>query len=536
MSMIIRPSIATELEMLNQQYESYSKSHDSNKRIEIFNEIGKTLSTLVVMTSTSQATRFEDHVLHQKVFDIWNSLFGKASKGNGTKQLSLDDVEIQLKKIGDLFNSKFRDKSDGILHNISYDAQLISLSFLSFADIRSISLTSKGGYRIVRDEAIWNAFCQQVGITLDPSTQNSYQIFKDSQINYFYQLFNSFCGQTEIEKSNLMPLILKELKTEHPEKLPSNSVANRFFNGRALRITTKDKQMAWPHSTWDWIWEKLKNLTAISVFSNKLSFFPSGMSHLKLNGLNFADNQFSKFPSHLNMEYMTEINLQKNLFSEFPMELLQALRLKKLNLSENPIGSLPEEICTLSELETLNVSNACLEEIPETLWQLNNLGYLILDNNQISELSESVGKLEHLFVLKIKNNKLKTLPSNLLKNRIKVINVELNPIESLPNFSTSLELFLDFHIDAGLPSDAMRSLELIRNLGAIIHFVKRNDPSAVFFSCLTPPTLETRTLEKAVPNRMVSTYEPPRMSAQASAIIESESKHRTENSKKSITK
>lgn len=467
MSITITDSITTKMQKLNHQYESYLKTDDSNKRVKILSKMGETLSFLAMMTQPSLATQLEEHELHKKVSDIWNLIFGSSPPHSydGNKQVPLSNVEAALKKIGDLFRVKFVSFSK----TLPQDTQLHCLSFLSLLDICSVSRVSKGSYLLARDESIWNIFCQDVGIKLDPSKQNdsAYKIFKESQVNLFCNFNTHLAGNVEKSdamSSDKMSFVRREMK--ELQGFSSLEILNfsntKLWRPYACRVFTLEKEpYALSHPTWDWIWENM-SYTDILLSRNKLSVFPNGMRYLKIKTLSLAENNFSKFPSHLNLINLTSIDLSNNLLTEFPESLLSAHELKALDISNNSISKLPERINLLSQLTFFQADNTSLKELPETFWELTELDRLGLSDNHISELSESIGNLRKLQSLYIENNKLKTLPTNLwsLPVYIKVID---NPIERLSNLSTiPVSSQLRVSINEDLPESVKRNLIAFR--------------------------------------------------------------------------
>lgn len=516
MSIIIRNSISSEFDRLNLYCQSFSKNQDSNKQVKILSKIGNALSSIAMITNPERAPmRFEERILHEKVCEIWNSLLDAVEGEDGKQLVHLSKVESLIKKIEDLFNFNLF----GVLQSIPYDAQLHCFSYLSVVDVCSLSLTSKAGHKIAMDEAIWNDFCQQVGIQLDPYNQkeSSYKIFKEAQLNFFYYLFKSVCKDTEIEKSKLMPLLLRELKCINPKEISDEStVIGKLMSNSNLfirRLIDKPELRILTHVTWNWIWEKLKKIDTIDINYTALSDLPHAMKHLKVKRLDLGNNKFTKFPSHLNIENLNSFQMSDNLLTEFPLSLLQAHALRYLDLSNNPIGKLPKGIDALGELRWLNVSDAGLKEVPETLWKLTKLVKLKLNNNYITELSESVGKLTSLIELKLNDNNLNSLPDSLWTLQGEV-QLQRNPIKTFPN-SIEIPFSRDLRITIDDPPDIKRNLQFLGNQVRYCH-VEAPAPPLRFACMISPPKLESSV--------------PPHISDKAASIIESESKHRSEDS------
>ncbi|KYQ96800.1 leucine-rich repeat-containing protein (LRR) [Tieghemostelium lacteum] len=222
----------------------------------------------------------------------------------------------------------------------------------------------------------------------------------------------------------------------------------------------------------------LVNLKELSLASNQLTEIPDYLTKLQfLTTLQIGLNPLTSFPTVVcNIKSLTTLHLESNQITELPDSFENLVNLKTLSLMDNNLKSIPKSLPTqieklnLSCNEIENVQSESLERLGESLvtltllenrikefgssfGKLSKLQTLILDCNYISEIPGNVVLgMKSLITFNVPHNQLTTLPAELIKLPIKVMDVRGNPFEiiktkSMEQSSTSLFQLEDFILD-----------------------------------------------------------------------------------------
>lgn len=128
----------------------------------------------------------------------------------------------------------------------------------------------------------------------------------------------------------------------------------------------------------------LRNLSSLSLFSNKLSSLPQNIGSLSsLTVLDVANNQLTKLPASLfKVKGLLILNVSNNKLRRIDSALSSLVSLEELVLSGNPtLVSLPASIKDLRSLTTLDVRQCSLSMLPRGLRNIGTLREVRVQDN-----------------------------------------------------------------------------------------------------------------------------------------------------------
>lgn len=139
--------------------------------------------------------------------------------------------------------------------------------------------------------------------------------------------------------------------------------------------------------------------------------------------------------------------------------------LEHLEFERNKLTDLPKSMGQLTALKILRIDANCFTDFPEVICTLSDLTELDMANNQLTYIPASVGKLKNLKKVNFTNNKLKTLPFSIGNTGLKTIQLNNNPLESLPNVFNG---FRDIIHDLGIAENPKFSLPATTKMPPLI--------------------------------------------------------------------
>ncbi len=158
--------------------------------------------------------------------------------------------------------------------------------------------------------------------------------------------------------------------------------------------------------------------------------------------LQLRDPNLTVFPEEIlefkNLEELIIVNKMQNWdgekspFSNIPEDIGNLDKLKKLQINGAAIKKLPEGIGALKNLEQLSINNCLLRTLPDSVWQLPKLAYMSFFKNDIDRIPENID-LPLVGNILLDHNKLTSVPASLaLQPKLRRVNLEHNPLETLP--------------------------------------------------------------------------------------------------------
>jgi Leucine-rich repeat (LRR) protein len=155
------------------------------------------------------------------------------------------------------------------------------------------------------------------------------------------------------------------------------------------------------------------------------------MTNLKM--INLSDNRISgavngnSFPSGIE-----RIDLSKNEITSFSFEGFSAAALKGLGeviLSFNQLEQFPDKANLCLGLKTLYLGSNKIKEISKSVKIPMDLTSLMLDHNEIEKVEVGRSGLTRCVELDLSYNQLSSIPENLLKGKLKYLNLSGNDIQ-----------------------------------------------------------------------------------------------------------
>ncbi|MBD81085.1 MAG: hypothetical protein CL840_19355 [Crocinitomicaceae bacterium] len=222
---------------------------------------------------------------------------------------------------------------------------------------------------------------------------------------------------------------------------------------------------------------QLNNLVYLSIKNNKIREIEIPDNCLtQLKELHLDFNQLLEFPE-LNNELMelTTLSLNYNYITQLPPNQISLSRLQHFNMDANPLRNAEQAFTYSTQLERLSLFRTKLDSIPKNLvfgrilklvlgdnpidlkqitassfpkleyldashcnlysntalipiCKLKSLKYLILDDCRIQNLPSEIINLKKLREISLIKNDLKVLPPEFYQLKLKLINLEKNPL------------------------------------------------------------------------------------------------------------
>ena len=214
---------------------------------------------------------------------------------------------------------------------------------------------------------------------------------------------------------------------------------------------------------------KVNSLTTIDFSGNKMRRLPRKLRRLVT--LNLSRNNIVEFPKKMAMILSSYKNLQildlsSNDMTTFPEILTKLENLKRINLSNNRLSSIP---VFKPGVEVIDLTQNRFVEVPECD---SGLAVLMMDYNLVEEFSQNIEGLCRLY---LNMNRLSRIEPSLVFERLEILEVSKNRLESVPNLSTfapnlkkfdgSLNMIVEFPVFPPSITEIVLNQNKIRTLG-----------------------------------------------------------------------
>lgn len=130
--------------------------------------------------------------------------------------------------------------------------------------------------------------------------------------------------------------------------------------------------------------------------------------------------------------YTEEFFVEAVTCTTLPLELMGLTNLKQLIITKSRVARIPPQIGKLRNLQVLYLCDNEIQSLPPEIGMLSHLKYIGLSDNYLKTLPPEIGDLEQLRGLSIGANLLPSLPPELGNLENCTIEINDNPIHSLP--------------------------------------------------------------------------------------------------------